>query len=78
MAATAGTDLIRKTPEVLDLLPRSRGPMVLGNYLYADGGLHVRVSLAADALAVGLADRSDEGDAGLSSHSHRRVRGAVE
>lgn len=60
LAATAGTDLIRKTPEVLDLLRAVEGPMVLGNYLYADGGLHVRVSLAADALAVGLADRSDE------------------
>ncbi|MCB0915610.1 MAG: hypothetical protein KDC23_07890 [Actinobacteria bacterium] len=56
----AGTDLIARTPEVLELLRSIDGPMVLGNYLYADGGLHVRVSMAADALAVGLADRADD------------------
>ncbi len=57
---SAGTDLIARTPEVLELLRGIDGPMVLGNYLYADGGLHVRVSMAADALAMGLADRADE------------------
>jgi hypothetical protein len=57
---SAGTDLIARTPEVLALLKSIDGPMVLGNYLYADGGLHVRVSMAADALAVGLADRPDD------------------
>jgi hypothetical protein len=59
LAAAAGTDLIAKTPEVLDLVAAIDGPLVLGNYLYADGGLHVRVSMAADALAAGLADRDD-------------------
>lgn len=59
LAAAAGTDLIAKTPEVLDLVRAIEGPLVLGNYLYADGGLHVRVSMAADALAAGLADRDD-------------------
>ena len=29
---------------------RSAGPFTLGNYAYADGGLHVRVSMAIDAL----------------------------
>lgn len=60
LATAAGTDLIVNTPEVLDLLRAVDGPLVLGNYLYADGGTHVRVSLAADALAVGLADRADD------------------
>lgn len=57
---SAGTDLIAGTPDVLALLKTIDGPMVLGNYLYADGGLHVRVSMAADALAVGLADRGSD------------------
>ncbi|MDQ1248122.1 MAG: hypothetical protein QG597_2494 [Actinomycetota bacterium] len=60
LAAAAGTDLIAKTPEVLDLIKAIEGPLVLGNYLYADGGLHVRVSMAADALAMGLADRGED------------------
>ncbi len=59
LAEAAGADLIAQTPEVLDLISRIEGPMVLGNYLYADGALHVRVSMAADALAVGLGDRDD-------------------
>lgn len=59
VAEVAGVDLLRSTPEVLELLRSVVGPLVLGNYLYADGGLHVRVSMAADALAAGLADRPD-------------------
>lgn len=59
LAAGAGADVIAGTPELLALLRGVKGPLVLGNYLYADSGLHVRASLAADALAVGLADRDD-------------------
>jgi hypothetical protein len=44
---------------VLGWLRGIPGPLVLGNYLYADSGLHVRVSMAADALAAGLADREE-------------------
>ena len=33
---------------------RLGGRLVLGNYLYADGGTHVRVSVAADVLATRL------------------------
>ncbi len=57
VAQVAGADLIRETPEVLEWLRGIDGQMILGNYLYADSGLHVRVSLAADALAVGLSDK---------------------
>ena len=59
IAQAAGVDLLRRTPDVLEMLRSVDGPMVLGNYLYADGGLHVRVSMAADALAAGLSDRPD-------------------
>lgn len=59
LAAVAGVDLINSTPEVLGWLRGIPGPLVLGNYLYADSGLHVRVSMAADALAAGLSDREE-------------------
>ena len=37
-----------------DWLAALDGRLVLGNYLYADGGTHVRVAAAADALATRL------------------------
>lgn len=59
LAALAGADLASRTPEVGRLVTDLDGPLVLGNYAYADGADHVRVSMAADALAVALSDRSD-------------------
>ncbi|TXH42135.1 MAG: hypothetical protein E6Q90_10310 [Actinobacteria bacterium] len=59
VAAQAGADLIAQTPDVARLVAGIEGPLVLGNYAYADGADHVRVSMAADALAVELADRAD-------------------
>ncbi|GAA1932107.1 hypothetical protein [Nocardioides hwasunensis] len=50
----AGVDLLAEVPEVADWLAGLEGRLVLGNYLYADGGTHVRVSAAADALATRL------------------------
>ncbi|MFC4783937.1 hypothetical protein ACT8ZV_05650 [Nocardioides sp. MAHUQ-72] len=47
----AGLDLLDEVPETADWLTGLDGRLVLGNYLYADGGTHVRVSVAADALA---------------------------
>ncbi|WP_457205384.1 hypothetical protein [Nocardioides sp. P5_C9_2] len=49
-----GADLLAEVPEVCDWLARIEGRLVLGNYLYADGGTHVRVAAAADALATRL------------------------
>jgi hypothetical protein len=46
-----GVDLLAEVPETADWLAGLDGRMVVGNYLYADGGTHVRVSVAADALA---------------------------
>lgn len=51
-AATAGADLLAEVPEVADWLGGLDGRLVLGNYLYADGSTHVRVSVAADVLAT--------------------------
>ena len=47
----AGVDLLAEVPEAADWLAGLDGRLVVGNYLYADGGTHVRVSVAADALA---------------------------
>jgi hypothetical protein len=49
-----GADLLGEVPEISDWLARLDGRLVLGNYLYADGGTHVRVAAAADALATRL------------------------
>lgn len=58
--AAAGLDLLAEVPEAAEWLAGLDDRLVLGNYLYADGGTHVRVSVAADALAVRLTGaRSD-------------------
>jgi hypothetical protein len=60
IAAAAGADVVASTPDVLGWLAGIDGPLVLGDYLYADGGQHVRASVAVDALSVALAQqRSD-------------------
>jgi hypothetical protein len=55
VARVAGLDVIAQTDAVLAWLREIDGPFTLGNYAYADGGLHVRVSMAIDALSVLLA-----------------------
>lgn len=55
LAAVAGADVLARTPEVLAWLGEVEGPLTVGNYLYADGALHVRVSVAADAVMTALA-----------------------
>lgn len=57
LARVAGVDLVAALPELADWLSGFDGPLTLGNYAYADGATHVRVSMAADALAVDLAAR---------------------
>lgn len=59
-AVIAGADLLSEVPEVADWLANLDGRLVVGNFLYADGGTHVRLSAAADLLARRLcADRKD-------------------
>jgi hypothetical protein len=50
LAARAGADLIAEVPAVADWLGSLDGTLVVGNYVYADGGTNVRVSVAVDAL----------------------------
>jgi hypothetical protein len=54
LAQRAGHDLVRETPAVADWLAGLDGPLVLGNYVYADGAANVAVCAAADALTVRL------------------------
>jgi hypothetical protein len=54
LAQRAGLDLTSDVPAVADWLAGADGPLVLGNYVYADGAANVRVSSAVDALTVRL------------------------
>jgi hypothetical protein len=54
LAAVAGADLLTQAPEIRTWLAGIPGPFTLGNYVYADGPLHVRVSLAIDAIGMDL------------------------
>ena len=60
LARRAGFDLTGDVPAVADWLAGLDGPLVLGNYVYADGAANVRVASAVDALTVRLhAERRD-------------------
>lgn len=60
VASTAGADLVHGLPQVVQWLAEMDGPLLLGNYVYADGATNVRVSVAVDALTEHLAtSRSD-------------------
>ncbi len=54
LAAVAGANLLTQGPEIRTWLASIDGPFTLGNYVYADGPLHVRVSLAIDAIGMDL------------------------
>ncbi len=54
IARRAGLDLARAVPDVTGWLAGLGGPLVLGNYVYADGAANVTACAAADALTVRL------------------------
>ena len=60
LATHAGADLLHGLPAVADWLTGLSGPLVLGNYVYADGATNVRVSTAVDALSAELMRRRDD------------------
>ena len=64
IAQRAGLDLASDTPDVADWLGAMDGPLVLGNYVYADGAANVRLSAAVDALTVRL--QAGRGDTALA------------
>ena len=51
-------------PDAADWLAAMDGPLVLGNYVYADGAANVRLCSAVDALTVRL--RAGRGDTALA------------
>jgi hypothetical protein len=55
LAQRTGLDLTGDIPGVADWLAAVPGPLVLGNYVYADGGANVLLASAVDALTVRLA-----------------------
>jgi hypothetical protein len=56
----AGLDLVGEIPAAADWLAGIDGPLVLGNYVYADGAANVRVSTAVDALTLRLQAARDK------------------
>ncbi len=55
-----GVDLLHEVSRVAAWLSDVDGPLVVGNYAYADGAVHVRVTGAVDALTQHLLGRRDE------------------
>ena len=64
LAQRAGLDLASDIPDVADWLGAMDGPLVLGNYVYADGAANVRLSAAVNALTVRL--QAGRGDTALA------------
>ena len=60
----AGLDLLSDVPAIAGWLAAVDGPLVLGNYVYADGASNVRLAAAADALTVRL--QASRGDVALA------------
>lgn len=58
-AQHAGADLLHDIGRIGQYLMEQDGPLVLGNYVYADGGTNLRLSAATDALAMHLSARGD-------------------
>lgn len=59
LASRAGADLLHDLPSIADWLGGLDGRLVLGNYVYADGAINVRVATAVDALSQELMRRRD-------------------
>lgn len=60
LGAVAGLNLLHDTPEVAAWLNDVVGPLVVGNYVYADGAVHVRTTMAVDAIMTSLTTRRDD------------------
>ena len=58
LAKVAGCNLLTQTPEIANWLMGvyPGKPLVIGNYTYLDGGLHVLLSIACDAIIAKLAE----------------------
>src|SRR6266508_3255458 len=57
LARRAGADLVHEPGRIATWLASFDGPLVLGNYVYADGAMNLRVAMAVDALTGHLLAR---------------------
>jgi len=57
LARHAGADLVHEPGRIATWLASFDGPLVLGNYVYADGAMNLRVAMAVDALTEHLLAR---------------------
>lgn len=55
-----GADLLTQTGAIAQWLRGVPGPLTLGNYGYADGGLHVRLTVAVDLIIDDLGSHRDD------------------
>ena len=60
LPTSAGVDLVTSAPRAAAWLGGLDGALVVGNYVYADGGDNVRVSAAVDVLTTDLLRRRDD------------------
>lgn len=60
----AGADVLHDTATVVGWLAEQPGPLVLGNYVYADGTVNLRLATAVDAVGERL--RKERGDLSLA------------
>ena len=59
-AASAGTDLLLDGPAIADWISTLPGRLTVGNYTYADGADHVRLSAAVDLLSQRVQHHHDD------------------
>lgn len=57
LSSVAGYDLLRNGPAVRDWLASRDAPLIVGNYVYADGSTFVRLATAVDAITVDLMEK---------------------
>jgi hypothetical protein len=57
---SAGADLLQELPAIAAWLAGLDGPLVLGDYVYADGATNVRVCVAVDVLREELRRRRED------------------
>ncbi len=60
IARHAGIDLLTDVPAAADWLAAVDSPLVLGNYVYADGAANVRLAAAVDTLTMRLQASHDD------------------
>jgi hypothetical protein len=66
LAERLGGDLVHDLRAVTEWVERLEGPLVIGNYVYADGATNVRVSAAVDALSARVIETRGREDVALA------------